>query len=73
MYTPMPIQRVHVGTSKKYCLIQMRSVEEATMVMATLNRTVLSIQNCVGEFWMLLWGRIQQFCSFCAVRSYKYV
>ncbi|CAD5220830.1 unnamed protein product [Bursaphelenchus okinawaensis] len=46
-YSTIPIQRVHVGSSKRYCLMQMRSIEEASYFLQAFNRVVPQINNCV--------------------------
>jgi hypothetical protein len=45
-YSNIPIQRVHIASSKKYCLVQLRSIEDASYLLSTFNRVPPYIQNC---------------------------
>ncbi|KAI6227287.1 G-patch domain protein [Aphelenchoides fujianensis] len=45
-YTNIPIQRVHIHSARKYCFVQLRSIEDACYMINTFNRTVPYIQNC---------------------------
>ncbi|CAD5228319.1 unnamed protein product [Bursaphelenchus xylophilus] len=47
LYSSIPIQRVHLGASKRYCLMQMRSIDEASYFLQAFNRIVPQINNCV--------------------------
>lgn len=46
-YTNVPIQRVQISTSKKYCFVQLRSVEDANYLLNTFNRAVPQINGCI--------------------------
>lgn len=48
-YTNIPIQRVHIHSARKYCFVQLRSIEDACYMINTFNRTVPYIQNCSGK------------------------
>ncbi|KAI6187545.1 AMP-N domain-containing protein [Aphelenchoides besseyi] len=45
-YSNIPIQRVHISNSRKYCFVQLRSIEDACYVLTTFNRVTPHIQNC---------------------------
>lgn len=37
---------MHIASSKKYCLVQLRSIEDASYLLSTFNRVPPYIQNC---------------------------
>lgn len=46
-YSNVPIQRVKISESRKYCFVQLKSIEDANYMLSTFNRSVPYIDNCM--------------------------